>query len=341
MNIYILNTLGSGMDIISLLDKDINITGVIGLGKRKKDDKISDYIYQNQFCKDKKIPFIELKTYNISNREDKSKLNKLDIDILIICGWQRLIPNWLIKKCNIYPIGIHGSPLGITKGRGRSPQNWGIILGLENFYISIFKIENGVDSGEIIDTKHFKYSPYDTIKTSYYKISVLSAQMIIKNIKNKNFYSSNFIKQNHTEAQYFPQRLPEDGVIDWNRSEKDIRNFIRALTKPYPGALTFIDNNIIKIWSILPFDIQMEGNYEVGEIIKIFNKNDILIKTKESLMLIDEYEIITPDLIIKEGMKFTSVSYHNQTEKIINRHLKKYPNLPISSTLINHYDQSF
>ena len=165
--------------------------------------------------------------------------------------------------------------------------------------------------------------------------------MIIKNIKNKNFYSSNFTKQNHKNAQYFPQRLPEDGVIDWNRSEKDIINFIRALTKPYPGATTFVGDNIIKIWSILPFDIPMEGKYTVGEVVKIFNKNDILIKSKDTLMLIDEYDIISPNTTIEEGMVFTSVSYTQQTQKIIKRHIKKYPNLPISSSLINYYEHNF
>ena len=84
-------------------------------------------------------------------------------------------------------MGAHGSPLGITKGRGRSPQNWALILGLSTFYISIFKIDPGIDSGQIIETRSFTYSDFDDIKTSYYKVCLLTADMIINNLKSPFF----------------------------------------------------------------------------------------------------------------------------------------------------------
>ena len=120
-------------------------------------------------------------------KDDKNKLLNTNIDILIVAGWQRLIPEWLIQHCKICVIGSHGSPLGITKGRGRSPQNWALIMGMESFEISIFQIDKGIDSGRIFNTKSFKYSAFDDIKTSYYKVCMLISQMLIELIKSK-FY---------------------------------------------------------------------------------------------------------------------------------------------------------
>ena len=177
MNIYILNTVGIGLDIIDLVSKHVKILGIIGLSKRAPTDAISDYVYQYEFCDEHDFDFIEMESYELKSEQDKLKLISLDIDVLIVAGWQRLVPSWLISHCSICVIGSHGSPLGITKGRGRSPQNWALLLGLESFYISIFEVDAGIDSGRIIDTRKFVYSEFDDIKTSYYKAMMASISM--------------------------------------------------------------------------------------------------------------------------------------------------------------------
>ena len=333
MNVYVLNTMGIGLDTISLLKKQVVISGVIGLSKDVKKDTISDYVYQEEFCNEHDIDFIPVNTYSLSSEKDKNKIESLEIDVLIVSGWQRLIPQWFISHVKICVIGAHGSPLGITKGRGRSPQNWALILGFKEFYISIFKIDSGIDSGVVIDTKKFLYNDFDDIKTSYYKVSILTSQMIIDFLKKEDFQKIKLEKQDDEEAEYFPQRKAEDGKIDWNRTNQQIQRFVKALTKPYPGADAHIDNTIVKIWSLIPFDIDISLSLEIGEIVKIFNTGDILVKTKESYVLIDDYQILSNTLELKEGMIFSSGSFVNQIETIIDRHETKYPNLPISKEL--------
>ncbi|MCW8930331.1 MAG: formyltransferase family protein [Gammaproteobacteria bacterium] len=334
MNIFILNTVNSGLDTIDLIRKELNISGIIGLSYRIEDDTISDYVYQKEYCSNNNINFIEVSNYELSNNNDKKKLLELDIDVLIISGWQRLIPKWLIDHCSICAIGSHGSPLGITKGRGRSPQNWALLLGLESFYISIFKVDVGIDSGHVIETRMFSYSPLDNIKTSYYKICLLTSEMIIKALKNPEFSKQSFKEQEHKQAEYFPQRTPNDGYIDWSRSNQEIINFVRALTHPYPGARSNIEGNSLCIWSVIPMDINLSFKHKVGTIVKIFNKGDILIKTSQSYMLIDNYSLLSKKFQLKEGMRFDSYSYDKQMKRIIERHKEKYPQLPISSVII-------
>ena len=336
MKIYILNTTKSGTNIIKILKKKIRISGIIGLYKKNNFKNISDYLNQKNFCKFNNINYTEVKSYSLNNISDINKITKLKIDILIVLGWQRLIPDWLIDHCKIFPIGSHGSPAGITKGRGRSPQNWSIILGLKKFIISIFKIDNNVDSGDVIKSKTFKISTYDNIQTSYYKCSILIASMIIDLLKRKTLKGIKFKKQINNKAEYFPKREPNDGLIDWNRKNDDIYNFIRGLTKPYPGAFSYIKKDKIIIWDAIPFDLKINNKLKPGTLFTIFYNKDFLVKTKDGFILIKSFEIEKKNLaILKDGAKFKKVIFRKQIKKILNKHKKKNSNFKISKYLLN------
>ena len=328
MNIYALNTVRSGLDTIDLVSKRIAVAGVIGLSHRDPGDSISDYVYQADWCQSRKLNFIEVETYGLSSEADKGTLLDLNIDVLMVTGWQRLIPQWFIDHCTICAIGAHGSPLGITKGRGRSPQNWALILGMKTFDISIFEMDADMDSGRIIDTRQFSYSPFDDIKTSYYKTCLLTADMLVEALQAPTFSHRKFSAQAHDQAEYFPQRTPHDGAIDWHRSNREIARFVRALTKPYPGAETEVEGQPVRIWSALPFDIDITDHCSPGEIMKIFNKGDVLVKAAEGYVLIDDYT--AEGVALREGMQFASCSFKEQMKVIIDRHERKYPHLPLS-----------
>jgi len=336
MKIYAISTLQHGIDILNYIKNDIKISGVIGLSRRKKNDKISGYVYLQNFCKKNNYDFIPIENYSMKNRTDKLKLLSLDMDILLVLGWQRLIPEWLLNKVKIAVIGSHGSPWGINNGRGRSPQNWGLILGKKRFEISIFKMNKGIDSGNIIDTKKFDLTDCDDIKTSYQKSSLLISQMLINNIKKNQKIIS---KPQKSTPRYLPKRIPEDGHIDWSRTTQEIYNFVRALTRPYPGAFSFILKNRINIWKSIPFNLKIgKNNNEPGKIIKIFSNNDLLIKTKDGYLLVTEYSKQPSKFTLKVGMKFNSCDFSTQIQGIIHRHYSKYPNNIIHNEILRLCD---
>ena len=339
MNVYVLNTLCIGLDTMDLVRKRLPIQGVIGLSERDSSDSISDYVYQSRFCKDRGLDFIEVSTYGLTANSDRCALLELEIDVLVVMGWQRLIPKWLIEHCKICSIGSHGSPLGITKGRGRSPQNWALILGMDSFEISIFEIDAGVDSGRIIDSRKFSYSPYDDIKTSYYKVSLLTSEMIADALMSPTFCKLDFDEQAHEEAEYFPQRTPSDGAIDWQCTNQEISRFVRALTKPYPGAHTYAGKQQLRIWSAIPFDIDVRTKCTPGEVYKVFNNQDLLVKSGHGYVLIQDYELSSGAPAISEGLKLESHSFSQQIKSIIKKHEAKHPEFPIASE-VKKYDES-
>lgn len=117
MNTYILVTLENSYIATDLISRSIAVKGLITLSA-KNASTVGEYCDYSGFCKRHGMECISLDSYGMS--EDKEKLKNIDIDLLLVLGWQRLIPEWFINSCAIGAIGVHGSPWGIVAGRGRS-----------------------------------------------------------------------------------------------------------------------------------------------------------------------------------------------------------------------------
>ncbi len=321
MNTYILNATLNGKMLSELLCEKMDIKGIITLNENGR-SKTPEYFDYTEFCKERNIQCLKLDTYNFSDDADKAVLQNLDIDLIIVASWQRLVPAWLIRKCSIGIIGAHGSHEGISRGRGRSPQNWALLTGKNRFSLSIFWIEEGTDNGTIIDTREFEYLPTDTILVSYVKINLYKVDMILKNIENGRIQRKEGIPQ-EKDGLYLPQRKKEDGMIDWNRDAVDIYNMVRALTKPYPGAFTKYMGEEYSIWIARPVVTEAINLYEEkenGTVVSILEES-ILVKCGKNLLLIDD---CTNFGKIYEGMVFESADYKKQMQTIIDRHMEKY-----------------
>lgn len=335
MKVYALNTIGAGLDTIGLINESVEISGIIGLTEREANDTISGYVYQKPFCDERRLEFIPVTSYALSERADRERLESLEIDVLFVAGWQRLVPDWLIRSCRICVVGVHGSPYGITGGRGRSPQNWAFILGEREFHVSIFKIDLGIDSGDIIDTASYRIDEHDDIHTSYLKVSWLVSQMLIRSLTDSTIEQRRFTKQNESEAFYLPQRLPEDGAIDWHLPSARVRDFVRALTTPYPGAFSTVGAKILRVWRAIPFDVPEIRASQPGEIVKIFNDGDLLVRAGDGFLLIQEYtleggETASP---LREGEVLDSDPFAARMELIADRHRKKCPELRLAPSI--------
>lgn len=307
--------------------------GYIGLSDKRDNSDVSGYFNAETRCLETGVSFLEVSTYNLSGDEDKRLLSSLDIDVLIVSGWQRLIPEYLIQHCKVCAVGLHGSPLGITQGRGRSPQNWALMMGMQSFEACIFKIDKEIDGGEIIASAAFEYSPRDNIRTSYLKTSYLMAKMTVDAIKSGAIFQKGVI-QDERSARYLPKRDPEHGMIDWNRNGVEIVNFIRALTKPYPGAFTIFRGQEIRVWDAVEFTgIGEIGAHQNGELIHRYVEGELLVKCSDGAVIIKNYE---SDLGFDStsAVKFDSADFQNQLQDIIQKHYKKYPDLTVSKELV-------
>ena len=336
MKIYALNTLESGGNLIDQIRDDIPLQGIIGLGEMTPSESISGYVFMEPFARERGMDFISVGSYGLMLDEDRKAISALDIDALIICGWQRLIPGWLIEKANSRVIGAHGSSSGITGGRGRSPQNWALILGAKSFEVSIFFVDESIDSGDVIATQRYPLEDRDDIGTSYKKCVQAVAGMLIESFKSGAIQNRRSTPQSG-QAFYYPQRIPADGAIDWHRSATDINLFVRALTHPYPGARSRVAGTEITVWRARPQKPET-GAVEAlpGQIVHYYPGGSIVVCTGEGCLLVEEYEVSpsSDSLLFNVGITLQSVDFKSQMREIVARHQANHPDLAVSPDIL-------
>lgn len=337
MNVFALSTVGGGIDTLRATCGEVPLKGIIGLTKRESDG-ISGFVDASEFAQAIQVPFIPVETYSLSSPSDKVRLMSLDIDVLLVVGWQRLIPDWLIGAAKIAAIGVHGSAYGIAGGRGRSPQNWAIMLGASSFSVSLFLIQPGIDDGPILATGEFSLTATDHIADSYRKSAMVTGRMLAK-LLNEDSSLSKQVPQSK-DGFYLPQRLPEDGALDWNRSADEVLSFIRALSKPYPGAFVRSGENVIKIWEGSRYDLDELPPVEPGTIRLRFTDGSLLIACGQGDVLISSWEAYDRETVVT-GAVLPSVSFKDQIGQIIRRHVSKYPDLPIAPALARLVSSGF
>lgn len=170
----------------------------------------------------------------------------LNPDLIVVIGWYYMIPASIRKAAPKGCVGMHASLL--PKYRGGAPLVWAIINGEKKTGLSFFYLEDGVDNGDIIAQHEIEITETETIKDIIDKVTASAIEITREFIPKLANGTAPRIKQDETKATTVPQRKPDDGLIDWNWDIKRIKNFIRAQTKPYPGAYTIIEGKKITLW---------------------------------------------------------------------------------------------
>ena len=220
-----------------------NLDLVISLSDEKGTKK-SGRVYLDEFCEEKGIELF--KVNNINDSCCQKKINEHEIDWLFIIGWSQIAKSNLLKAPKKGIIGAH--PTLLPQGRGRASIPWAILKNLKYTGVSFFKINEGVDTGEIISQHIIKLKDNETAGSLYKKV-IDSHKKGISTIIPKLINSKiTLLEQNELNATYWPGRKPEDGEINLLGSVYDAERLIRATTKPYPGAYFRKNSKKVIIW---------------------------------------------------------------------------------------------
>jgi methionyl-tRNA formyltransferase len=166
-------------------------------------------------------------------------------DVVLVSGWYHMIPRSMLKIPRLGVVGCHPSLL--PKYRGGAPVTWSIIYGERETGVTMFYFDDGVDSGDILDQRTVPIGDDDTVATVYQRINEATVDMVRETIPRIGQSSLVPRKQDESQATYFPQRSPDDGLIDWSWNSRTIHNWIRAQTRPYPGAFTYVNGEKLTV----------------------------------------------------------------------------------------------
>lgn len=227
-----------------LINNSVKIVGIFTIPKHfgisYSEEKVLNVNYVDFFKLGEKynIPVYTVesgKKKNIASYQ--SVIKSLNPSVILVMGWYFMVP----KKIRDIPVfgawGIHASML--PDYAGGAPLVWSIIKGDTSTGVTLFKLGSGVDDGDIIEQREVAIEITDTIKELYEKVTLISKNILISSLLDIECLETN--PQEKDKIKVYPQRSPEDGLIDLSWSKEEIFNFIRAQSSPYPGAFIELD----------------------------------------------------------------------------------------------------
>lgn len=203
---------------------------------------------------------------DLGSVESLAALSALDLDLMVVCGWTRLLPAATLVIPRRGCVGFHASML--PSHRGRAPVNWAIIHGARETGATMLMLDPGVDTGAILDQRPVSIDPFDTCGTLYSKVADAGVAMLRAHLPALLAGTLRGIEQAPNDGDVLPRRTPEMGITDWTSTPQQVHDWVRALTHPYPGAFTFLDGCCVRLWQAEPAtDVGASTRARPGEII--------------------------------------------------------------------------
>jgi methionyl-tRNA formyltransferase len=175
-----------------------------------------------------------------------------EVEVIVSVNYIFLIDEPLLRAGNL-AFNIHGSLL--PKYRGRTPHVWAIINNEKVTGITAHVIDEGCDTGPVLEQIEIQIQEDDTGGSILQKFSAKYPEIIKRVLVN---YAAGRVvahPQDNSKATYFGKRTAEDGMINWSWQRERIKNWVRAQAYPYPGAFTFYKDSKIVIDEVRDSDI--------------------------------------------------------------------------------------
>lgn len=167
-------------------------------------------------------------------------------DLFLVAGWYHMIPR---RWRDLAPaFGLHASLL--PDYSGGAPLVWAMINGEAKTGITMFQMNDGVDSGPIAGQKIENILPTDTIATLYSRIEDIGVELLRETLPQYERGVLKLLKQDESKRRTMPQRSPDDGLINWDWDVTKIDRFVRAQTRPYPGAFSTLNGERVHFWRV-------------------------------------------------------------------------------------------
>ena len=216
---------------------------------------------------------------NVSTNEpDYDEVKNANPDVIFSFYYRKIID---IKILDLAPLGafnMHGSLL--PKYRGRACVNWAVLNGEKETGVTLHRMTKYADRGNIIAQEAVEIGENETSHEVFKKIIPAAGRVLSESLDDILSGNAEGTPQNESEATKFGRRRPEDGIIDWSKSAREIHNLVRAVAKPFPGAFFYHDGHKIMIWKT-----------KIISDLEDVNAPAIMIKTNDGILEVVEWEI--------------------------------------------------
>ncbi|MBE6805741.1 MAG: methionyl-tRNA formyltransferase [Ruminococcaceae bacterium] len=194
-------------------------------------------------AKENGIPVYQPTT--LKTNEAYEILKELNPDIIVVVAYGKILPKNILDLPRFGCINGHASIL--PKYRGSAPIQWSIVYGEKETGITVQRMDEGVDTGDIIDIKKVPILPNETADELYEKLTETAAELICETLGKIENGTATFTKQNENEATYAPMIKKEMAYIDFSKTASDIHNLVRGFYS-WPTAYFMFGDRRLKVY---------------------------------------------------------------------------------------------
>jgi methionyl-tRNA formyltransferase len=200
-----------------------------------------------------------------NNVEFREQLTAIRPDSIIVVGYGRIIPQWMIDLPRLGNLNLHASLL--PKYRGAAPIQWAIANGESVTGVTTMRIDAGLDTGDILMQRELSIGGEDTAETLGPKLASIGADLMVETLRGLETGQVRPTPQDHAQATLAPILKKEDGRVDFSRTARDVFNRLRGF-QPWPGAFTTFKGKTLHVhraqpWlhavTLKPGEIEVEG----------------------------------------------------------------------------------
>jgi methionyl-tRNA formyltransferase len=195
-----------------------------------------------------------IETRDVNSAETIAAVREASPELIFVVGWSQLVGEEFIALAPGGVFGMH--PTLLPRHRGRAPIPWTILSGLATTGVTLFEItEATADSGPIVGQVDVPVGPDETASTLFDRISAAHVALVREHVPALLEGTAPRLPQDPSRASSWPKRTPADGIIDWMTRAPYLYDWVRAQTRPYPGAFTFLGDTRIVVWRAAPTTI--------------------------------------------------------------------------------------
>ena len=219
-----------------------------------------------------------------SNVNFRAQLTTLNPDAIVVVGYGRIIPQWMIDLPRFGNINLHASLL--PKYRGAAPIQWAIAQGETVTGVTTMRIDAGLDTGDILQQRELPIDREDTSETLNPRLAAMGADLLVETLQGLKEGSIHPQPQDNSRATLAPILKKEDGIADFSRTAEEIFNRIRGF-QPWPGMHTKFRGKGLRIWKAAPTEADLNLTLKPGQLRVLDDRVFVGCGSKTSLELIE------------------------------------------------------
>jgi methionyl-tRNA formyltransferase len=224
-----------------------------------------------------------IETEDVNASGTVAAVGELEPDLVFVVGWSQLVRGELIATAREGVFGMH--PTLLPRHRGRAPIPWAILSGLAKTGVTLFEIvDPTADSGPIVGQVEVPLAADETATTLFDNLAVAHVDLIRRSVPELLDRRAPRIPQDERRGSWWPKRTPADGIIDWETRAPYLYDWVRAQTRPYPGAFTYHGDDKVVVWAARP--VPFEGEAAAGTVVAA----GPVVACGEGALLIEELE---------------------------------------------------